>query len=507
MKSTKEIKYGAVLSYILLIGNTIYGLFITPYILKYVGIETYGVYKSVASLSGTLAVIDFGLGTTMTRYIARYHATGEKEKANNFIAMIFLQFAVIALLLFGVGVAFYLNIESLYSNTFDFNQLRIAKGLFAILVLNMELRLLENLFFGITNGNERFVFSNSIKVGSLGAKSLLVVGVLPLVKNVYIVVVAETIVAVTSVFIFVYYSFSILKIRPRLVQWDKVLFRESFGYTLLMFIQTIVMQFSGNVDNILIGAQIGASAVTVYSMALTIYNMYQNLSSSVANLMLPRITRKVVNGAGSSELQKEVEKFGRYQYFILAAALGGIIALGTDFFYLWLGDGYEDCYPLCILLVSCVTLPTLGNVALSILRAQNKMGYRTITLIVSCTVNVVITIVGIHFWGYWGAAMGTGAAAIINFISMNVYYQKNLGFMIGKMISNIALKTTICAVIPTLIILFLKPENRLSIQGFVIGVIVYLIIYAVLVYTLSMNREEKKMVIGFTKAFGGRSKR
>ena len=91
-----ETKKGVVLSYALLLCNTIYGLLVTPFILKYVGANSYGVYKSVSSLSASLAVMDLGLGATMTRYMAQYHATNEKDKANNFTAMIFIQFSIVA---------------------------------------------------------------------------------------------------------------------------------------------------------------------------------------------------------------------------------------------------------------------------------------------------------------------------------------------------------------------------------------------------------------------------
>ena len=77
----KEIKSGVLLSYALIFVNTIYGLLVTPFILRYVGDSAYGVYKSVASISASLAVMDLGLGTTMTRYMARYNATEKKDDA------------------------------------------------------------------------------------------------------------------------------------------------------------------------------------------------------------------------------------------------------------------------------------------------------------------------------------------------------------------------------------------------------------------------------------------
>lgn len=494
--STKEIKYGALLSYFLLVVTAIYGLFMTPFILRYVSPGTYGVYTSVASLSSALAVIDFGLGTTMTRYIARYNATGEKEKTNNFIAMIFLQFLIVVLLLLVIGGCFLLNIKKIYANTFDADQIRMATGLFSILLFNMGMKLLENLFFGITNGNEKFVFSNSVKIVSLMAKILLVVLVLPITKNVYVVVVSETIVVISTLLVFVYYCFRVLRIRPRLVEWDRKLFKESFVYTVLMFIQTLVVQFSSNVDNVLIGAQISATAVTVYSMALTIYSMYQNISGAIANLMLPRITKRVVGGAVSVELQNEVERFGRYQYFLLAAALGGIVALGKEFFFVWLGSGFEDCYYLSIILVAGVTLPTIGNVALSILRAQNKMVFRTFTVVFSCIANIIVTIIGIKLWGYWGAAIGTSLASVINFILMNSYYHIKLKFKIFKMLYNITFKTTLCAVVPTIVTMIVKNFFRISVLSFLICCLIFMFVYIVLLIFVSMTDNEKEVVFG-----------
>ena len=80
LNKTKEIKAGVVLSYLLIVCNMLYGLFITPFILKYIGESAYGVYKTVSSISASLVIMDLGFSSTATRYIARYSATGEKEK-------------------------------------------------------------------------------------------------------------------------------------------------------------------------------------------------------------------------------------------------------------------------------------------------------------------------------------------------------------------------------------------------------------------------------------------
>ncbi len=492
----KEIKSGVLLSYALIFVNTIYGLFVTPYILNYVGDSAYGVYKSVASISASLAVMDLGLGTTMTRYMAKYHATGEKDKASNFAGMVLVQFLILATVIILVGTVAVFLLPSFYGETFSATEMVLARELLGILILNMVLRMFENLLFGILSGHERFRFSNSLKLINVILKFALIILLLPLVKNVKLVVLSETFLVIVTIIIFVIYIASVLHIVPKLKKWDSILFKESFGYTALMFIQSVTVQFNGNIDNVLIGARQGAIFVTVYSMALTIYGMYENLSGSVANIMLPRVTKQVVGGSDSKELQKTVEKAGRYQFLLLAAALGGFIALGKDFYKLWLGDSFADCYYLVLILIIPVTFPMVQNVTLSVLRAENKMVYRTVTLAISCICNVAITFIGITFWGYWGAAIGTALATILNLIMMNIYYHKVLHFNIIRLFFNIMKGTLPSAIVATLITLFVHYKFQGTWISFVVNVIVFMIVYLALLFLFGLKKEEKTAILG-----------
>lgn len=492
----KEIKSGILLSYALILANTVYGLLVTPYILKYVGDSAYGVYKTVASISASLAVMDLGLGTTMTRYMARYYATKEKEKAENLAGMIFTQFLILATVILLVGVGALVLLPSLYSDTFSTAELGLAKELLCILVLNMVLRMFENLLFGILSGHERFRFSNSLKLANVIVKFALILLVLPLVKNIKLVVLSETFVVTVTIVIFVIYIASVLHLVPKFKKWDNALFKESFGYTALMFIQSVAVQFNGNVDNILIGAQQGAVFVTVYSMALLIFGMYENLSGSVANIMLPKITKQVVNGNSSAELQKTVEKAGRLQFLVLAAALGGFIALGKDFYKLWLGDAFKDCYSLVLILIIPVTFPMIQNVTLSILRAENKMIYRTVTLAVSCVCNVIITFVGIKFLGYWGAALGTAVATVLNLIMMNAYYHKVLHFNIMRLFVNIMKGTLPAAAVATVVTSLVHYVFYGTWISFIVNAIVFLTVYGIALLLFGLQREEKEAIFG-----------
>lgn len=428
--------------------------------------------------------------------MAKFAANGDKEKAKNFFAMILIQFSIIACAIFTVGFTIYASTDKVFGATFSSVELLLARRLVLLLFLNMVLRLLENLMTGVLNGYEQFFFSNTAKLSAVLVKFFLIFVLLPYTRDVTLIVSLDCILSTLIALIALIYIVVKIHIVPRLFRWDMVLFRESFGYTALMFIQTITIQFNGNVDNVLIGSMLGAACVTVYSMALTIFSMYESLSGSIANVMLPSMTRKVENREGADQMQRGVEIAGRMQFVLLAAALGGFAVLGQDFYDLWLGKGFEDCYYLTLILIVPVTLPMIQNVALSVLRAQNRMLYRTVTLGVSCIINIVTTVVGIRLLGYWGAALGTSIATVSNLLFMNYYYHKYLGFHVFKLFNNIFRGILPCAVVASVVTAFAHNEFVTSWASFGINVAVFLAVYGFGLFSYGLDKGEKKMLLG-----------
>ena len=44
----KQIKLGVILSYLLILLNTLFGLLVTPYVISCLGADEYGVYKTIS---------------------------------------------------------------------------------------------------------------------------------------------------------------------------------------------------------------------------------------------------------------------------------------------------------------------------------------------------------------------------------------------------------------------------------------------------------------------------
>lgn len=490
-----EVKYGAILSYILIIINSFYGLIIMPFVLKTIGESEYGVYKTIAAMTSSVSVLELGIGSTIQRFLAKYNALKDKKNCYNFSAMGLIQASVLSLLMAIVGVFLYFSIERVYKSSFTSAELMRAKQIFVFLILYVVMHIYENVFYGIISGYNKFAFSNSLKIVMLLLKIVLYYIILPIVRTSLAIVIIS--VSIECIIIGVEYIYVKNKLhhRIRLIKWDNEIFKESFAYTILLFIQSLIIQFNGNIDNIVIGAVIGTSAVTVYSFAIQIFNMYEQCATSISSVILPTVTNQIYNGATSDDLEKTIVKFGRVQWFVLGAALFGFGCFGQEFFSLWLGDKFTDCYYLSLILMIPVTFPLIVNVCLAILKAKNLLLFRTVAMGYSVIFNALFTIIGTRFYGYWAAAIGTGLSTVIgSIISLNVYYQKKLKINVFKLYIKIINRGVWCLAGAAVVGVVLNKFIGGTWVFFGIKACAFLIVYSVLLLLFGLNKEERSQI-------------
>ena len=111
INSSKQIRIGAILSYISIAINIIAGLLYTPWMIAQVGKGDYGLYTLANSLI-TLFLVDFGLSSATSRYISKYRAEGRQDKIDNFLAAVYRLYLLIDAILFVVLLVIYFTFDS-----------------------------------------------------------------------------------------------------------------------------------------------------------------------------------------------------------------------------------------------------------------------------------------------------------------------------------------------------------------------------------------------------------
>ena len=487
----KQVVGGALISYVLIVLNAAYGLLISPYILSKLGTVEYGMYKTVASLSSSLMILDLGLGGTVTRYIAKYKADNKEKDIPNLIAILFLEALIVLILVAAVCIGVYSQLGNIYKATFTPEQLNHAKNLFLVLSINMLLCIIENVINGIVTGYNDFLFGNGIKLIRLICRILLVFVVLQFYPNSMGLVLINLI--LTSVFltIEIYWAFVKHRTKVHFEHWDAALFSESFKYTLLIFSTSIVNQVNGNLDNIVIGAVVSAVAVTIYSMGLTIFGMFQQLSTAISGVLLPSIIEILEEEDGLKKVQKTIVTTGRVQFCLLGTALVGFAVLGKKFIYLWLGDGFQDVYYITLILMIPSIFELCVNACLAVLKAKNLLGFQTVALLSTTVLNALITYFGTKRVGYFAACFGTAVSWTVgSLILMNLYYNKKLGFPMLKIYRSIIGKTWIALLIPAIVLFCVNRYCPMSWIAFISECLLFVFIYVALFFKIGLTKSE-----------------
>ena len=85
-----QLKAGAVLNYVVIILNIGVGLLYTPYMLRMLGQNEYGLYSLVASVISYLTILDLGLGNAVVRYTAKFRTEGKQQEQYEMFGMFLL---------------------------------------------------------------------------------------------------------------------------------------------------------------------------------------------------------------------------------------------------------------------------------------------------------------------------------------------------------------------------------------------------------------------------------
>src|ERR1035437_2365126 len=84
----------------------LFAIVITPVIVRSWGIREYGVYIFLSTVISMLGLLDFGISTAVSKYLAEYYAQNNHEKIKNLLGTantIFSVVGIIGLLIFIIG--------------------------------------------------------------------------------------------------------------------------------------------------------------------------------------------------------------------------------------------------------------------------------------------------------------------------------------------------------------------------------------------------------------------
>jgi len=497
----KQLILGSILSYAQQIVSVLLGLFYTPFLLSSLGKSEYGLYSTVLASISMISILNLGLSNGYIKYYSIYEKENNQRKKYNLNGLFLTIFSTLGIIALIIGLFISNNLTIIFKNGLSNEEYKIAKILAILLSVNISLSFPSSVFSSIIIAHERFVVSKLIGMfSSVLAPCLTIPLLIAGYKSVVLVSVSLLISIISNIFIICYV---VLHLRERFIfnEFEKGLLKSLIIYILPITINILIDQVNLNIDKILLARFRGTSDVAVYNVGYTLYGLYISLSVAISGVFVPRIHAIVNRNNGkkdnlSNELTKLFIRVGRIQFELLLLVISGFIFFGMDFITVhWVGTGYKESYYVFLLLAIPATVPLIQNLGIEIQRAENKHQFRSIVYGLMAIVNLIMSIFLCQKYGAIGSAIGTAISFVLcNGIIINIYYHKKCYINIIEFWRNI-LKIVI-SVCPTIIIWLLIRNyfNLSSILEFILGIVIYTLLYCGFLWMSGMNEEEKELI-------------
>lgn len=494
----KSRKTGIILSYIYFVINVILSIVISAFIIRKVGKTYYGVYQSMTAFISYLVLLEFGTSALMTRNISLLKKDGSDDQLiNKNISTIWSLTLFLSGLIIAFAFVFFLSIDFIYSGSFSEAQIILGKKLFVIASANLIFTFLTNTLDGLILAYENYTFCNIIKIGKLLLRSVLLVILLTIKSDIFFVAIIDAVLGLIGFVITLLFCIFKIKFVFRFKYFDKKILVSCLPLAFAMLLQTIVNTANGIVDKFLISIMMKPEDVTLYSISMTIFNMYSTIATLPVTMFMPAIAADIKRGIGKNELTDRLVPACRLNVVVTGLVGLGFFVVGKQFISIIYGKEYIEAWFYAMLIILPMFFNMTNAVIINVLDIYNKRHVRSIILLITTALNILITIFGIKYLGMIGAALGTAVSLILQTIILNIYYNNNIKIGIPYLF-----KRSYSGIISSLFFAAFAAysiQNKINnvIASFFIGGLSFLISFIILFFSSTSNFAERQKINNF----------
>jgi O-antigen/teichoic acid export membrane protein len=384
--------------------NVAVGFFLSPFILHHLGDDAYGLWILMFSLTGHYGLFDFGIRSSLIRYVSEFRATRDSDQLTRLINTSLFSYTCVglALMIPTLIASFYLNHIFHIPAGLEHD----AQALFLILGIALALNFPLGVSSGILEGLQSFHVLNWTNIASTLLRAVLIVAALRhglgLITVTLITVILPLVAAV---------------VRWGIVQrmlhtgygWryvDRDSFRRVARYGSVTFMIIVASRLRFKTDAIIIGGFLSAAAITFFSIAGRLVDYSTEVVNSLAQIFTPM----------SSEFHATGDRAALRRVFIVgnrACALTmfpictALVILGKSVITAWVGARYVSSYNVLLILLIPSTLFYAQATSTRILFGMSRHRVLAYVALIEGVANIVLSVALVRPYGIVGDAIGT----------------------------------------------------------------------------------------------------
>ena len=175
-----------------------------------------------------------------------------------------------------------------------------------------------------------------------------------------------------------------------------------------------------------LGGLIGNAAVAIFAPALRILTLLDLPLIALAKVFYPKII-SMTKDHGEGKARSMYEKSVGILFFALLPFVAILFIFAEQVIWLLVGPDYNESIPILQILVVCGLFEPFNKQFGVTLNAIGKAHINFYFVIVSSFVGVIISLIGIVYFGIIGAAYGTVLTSILSFITIQFVLAQQIG--------------------------------------------------------------------------------
>lgn len=498
MSDSKQIKVGALLSYLSISINILAGLLYTPWMINQIGKNQYGLYTLANSLI-TLFLIDFGLSSATARYISKYKAEKNQEKINNFLGAIYKLYLLVDIVICLSLIVVFFFLDKIYVNLTN-TELEIFKIVYIISAIYSILNFPFVTLNGILTAYEKFI---QLKLADVLYRSLIVsltIVALLLGKGIYALVTVNAIAGfiITGYKLYIIHKKTDIKIN--FYYYDKLLYKNIFGFSIWITVSILAQRLIFSITPSILGVMSNTASIAIFGIVTTIEGYTYIITNAINGMFMPKISKIYNEKNSKTNLEILMLKVGRFQFILNGLIIVGFLILGKTFIELWVGKEYLDAYMGILLVIIPGLFFNSLQIANTAMIVQNKVKIQAYITLVTGIINICLSPIFINYFGVKGACFSIFMAYMVRAILCNIIYYKVLKIDIIAFIKKCYIGMSPIIIITVIVGRFIDKffYNDSWIYLIVEGLII-VIIYLILVFCISLSKEEKEEILNILK--------
>lgn len=478
-----------------------------PLLIGAFGLEEYGLFMLATSVSAYAALLDLGIGSALTKYVAQHHATGDREALVGSASSALLLFTWVGVagagLLFGVG--------SLAGVIFDIG----AEGgqlLRTILWIGAAFQLW---YWPASTG--RHILAGMQRFGVLAATGVTSTA-LTIASTLVVIVGGYGPVVLVTLNGFVMVAVSLLNvIAARRISGVPLLgytgasrryIRAIFTFSWAVFVvQLSDVLFYQQTDRILLGIFAGATAVGLYEAAAKFNALLTYVSGLSVSAVMPLASSMGATGRHAS-LHSLLMRGTKYTAALISPIVVVLVVFARPLIAAWLGPDFARHAIVAQVLVLPHLLTSLGLMGDAIVISQGKLAGRVPYIVVQAVLNIVLSVLLIPEYGVLGVALGTSIAHVVDWPLHMWFLKRNTNATLREGLRAVVMPVYPLLVVPLAVSLVLSRTVLAdSIPGIFGAAVVALALYWGAMAAVGLSATERaelgRAIAAARRRFGG----